>query len=107
MTVDKIRLDSFEIEALKQNFHMFFGVDDHLWLFGSRVDPTALGGDIDLYIETIAEDMTTIRKNKLSFLYALYEVMGFQRIDVIINVLSHKTHLAIYDIAKNEGIRLV
>ena len=107
MNLKNIRLESFEIMAICKNFRQCFAEDDHLWIFGSRVNPNARGGDIDLYIETTIKETSQVLEKKRSFLYALYEEIGLQRIDVILNLLCSDTHLAIYDIAKTEGIQLV
>ncbi|MBS0271806.1 MAG: nucleotidyltransferase domain-containing protein [Proteobacteria bacterium] len=48
----KIRLNDFEISAILETFESIFAPEDHIWLFGSRVDETRKGGDIDLLIES-------------------------------------------------------
>ena len=54
-----------------------------IYLFGSRVDPTQRGGDIDLYLvpNTKFEDE---RERKIKFLIKLDEYIGEQKIDVIL-----------------------
>ncbi len=49
---NQIRLTTEEINSIKTIFTKYFSNKDHLWIFGSRVDPTQRGGDIDLYIES-------------------------------------------------------
>ncbi|MBA3239027.1 MAG: nucleotidyltransferase domain-containing protein [Parachlamydiaceae bacterium] len=107
MNLKDIRLEPFEIMAICKNFNQCFADGDHLWIFGSRVNPNARGGDIDLYIETTIKDTSQVFEKKSSFLYTLYEEIGLQRIDVIINLPCSDIHLPIYDIAKAEGIQLV
>jgi predicted nucleotidyltransferase len=80
---------------------------DHLWLFGSRADDAKRGGDIDLYVETQETDMDRLYDKKVRFVSDMWNQMGEQKIDVIINALFNPTSLPIYKIAKETGILLV
>lgn len=72
---------------------------DHvgIWLFGSRVDDKARGGDVDLYVESDDRDvMRLVRcKRKLVELFDL-------KVDLVVGDGS----LPIHRIAKATGIRL-
>ena len=105
--MSSIRLSSFEIETLCSAFKLFFGPEDHLWLFGSRIRPESRGGDIDLYIETKFSDPTVANDKKIAFLTDLYFKIGDQKIDVVLNRISDSNELPIYTIAKQEGVLLV
>jgi uncharacterized protein len=105
-TTNQMRLNPFETESIRKAFRQHFHQDDHLWLFGSRVDPAKRGGDIDLYVETqLSVDQAV--KAKANFVVAMWNTIGEQKIDVVLNVLVLKHHLPIYDIAKKQGIILV
>ena len=81
---------------------------EHLWIFGSRVDVTKRGGDIDLYIETLETDAKLATEKRRKFLYAMHDALGDQKIDIIINMIgSPYPELPIYKIAKETGIQLV
>ena len=80
---------------------------DQLWLFGSRVEPTKKGGDIDLYIETNAPTIKEAVEMKNQFLWQLEQKIREQKIDVVINMLSFPHPLSIHEVAKNEGVQLV
>ncbi|MCX7101257.1 MAG: nucleotidyltransferase domain-containing protein [Methylobacter sp.] len=54
-----------------------------MYLFGSCVDDSKKGGDIDLFIRT--EDKIEIANKKLQFLAKLKRQLGEQRIDVVFN----------------------
>ncbi|RLD78913.1 MAG: nucleotidyltransferase domain-containing protein [Bacteroidetes bacterium] len=58
-----------------------FGDDTHVYLFGSRVQDSLKGGDIDLLV-IAAEDKMTF-KNKVLFLIDLKKELGDQKIDVV------------------------
>lgn len=102
-----MRLSKREIEIICTAFRKHFGLQDHLWLFGSRADPNKRGGDIDLYIETIEPNADVVVTNKLDFINDLWMKLGEQKIDVVINLISSHHDLPIYDVAKTEGIRLI
>lgn len=51
-----MRLSSAQVEAIKQETEHFFGAQAEVWLFGSRVDDTAKGGDVDLYVRSASGD---------------------------------------------------
>lgn len=100
-----VRLTNFTIEAIRTAFRENFLKEDHVWLFGSRVDLSQRGGDIDLYIESTIQDARQVAKAKLNFLAKLYMLIGEQKIDVVIKF--DDTDLPIYKIAKQEGRQLL
>ncbi|WP_316354508.1 hypothetical protein [Candidatus Trichorickettsia mobilis] len=101
-----IRLSDRDLEIIKQSFIKHFLDKDHLWIFGSRVDPSKRGGDIDLYIETTYEDVSIAVDSKIAFYSELQELLGEQKIDIILNILKLDYNLPIYEVAK-VGIKLV
>ncbi len=101
-----VRLSSSEVEAISLTFKKFFQKSDRLWLFGSRADPAALGGDIDLYIETTLELDEAIDR-KIRFVAELYYKIGDQKIDAVLNCTQSNYILPIYEIARRLGVQLV
>lgn len=99
-----MRLEKYEVDAIKESFITHFG-SGHVYLFGSRVDDKKRGGDIDLLIET-QETTSKALQRKIPFLVALKQVIGDQKIDVVIQG-SDSGRKAIYDIAHREGVELV
>ncbi|MBL0708464.1 MAG: nucleotidyltransferase domain-containing protein [Sulfurimonas sp.] len=95
-----MRLTNFEVESIRQTYYDVFkkGV---IYLFGSRVDDSLKGGDIDLYIDS--ESGENMLQKKLNFLVLLKEKIGDQKIDVVIS--KDKTRVIEKEALKN-GIRL-
>lgn len=81
--------------------------NDHLWLFGSRVDFSKKGGDIDLYIETNAQSVDNAVKMQSDFIINLKSKIGEQKIDVIINMFNFPHHLVIHDVARKEEVMII
>lgn len=77
-----MRLTDFEIKMIKKAFKEVFG-DGKVILFGSRVDDTEKGGDIDLYLIPSCDTVDIVEK-KISFLVKLDDYIGEQKVDVII-----------------------
>ncbi len=95
-----MRLTRQEIKAITSTFKEVFK-SGQIYLFGSRVDDTQRGGDIDLYI--ITEEKENLTTKKIDFLVKLKEKIGNQKIDV---VLSRDTNRPIEQKAQMEGILL-
>jgi predicted nucleotidyltransferase len=95
-----MRLTQKEIEAIKQVFLEVFE-DGKIYLFGSRLDDSKRGGDIDLFIETSHQDK--ILNKKIHFLTLLKQKIGDQKIDVII---SKDITRVIEQEALNKGVEL-
>ena len=94
-----MRLKEYEIDAIKTTFKEIFK-DGDIYLFGSRVDDSKKGGDIDLYIST--PNTKELVSKKIDFLVKLKQKIGEQKIDV---VLDYKQNRLIDKIAK-KGIKL-
>jgi hypothetical protein len=101
-----VRLTQHDIEAIQSAFKNTFGQNDHLWVFGSRADLSKKGGDIDLYVETSMDsNMATRAKN--CFAVNLYQIIGEQKIDIVLNLEGSTCELEIYQIAKTKGVKLI
>lgn len=60
------------------------GEQAEVLLFGSRVDDTARGGDIDLYVE-LDGDADEVLERQLRFYASLQRELGEQRIDIVVH----------------------
>jgi len=94
-----MRLTETEIKKIKKAFHEVFD-NGKIYLFGSRVDDSLKGGDIDLFLDTVS---TNKLQKKIKFLSALKQKIGDQKIDVVIS--RDHTRL-IEQEALNKGIEL-
>ena len=83
-----------------------FGAGANVWLFGSRVDDSQRGGDIDLLIETDQVDVDAIARAEIVLLAKIQMKMGEQKIDVLLDYPSRKIRPPIFSIAKQTGILL-
>ena len=80
-----MRLTTYEIEAIKDTFKNFFK-DGKIYLFGSRVDESKKGGDIDLFLDLPYKlETRELLDKKSQFKLSLYERIGEQKIDVVIS----------------------
>jgi predicted nucleotidyltransferase len=75
--------------------------DAKVWLFGSRVDDTKKGGDIDIAILSEKIDKDIMQKIQVRRL--ICDKIGEQRIDI---VTTNSGKEAIFRLAVAEGIRL-
>jgi predicted nucleotidyltransferase len=80
-----MRLTVKEKSLITQTFQNIFK-QGSLYLFGSRVDDTKRGGDIDLFIDIPYQlDIKEELEKKSQFRLKLYEMIGEQKIDIIVS----------------------
>ena len=80
-----MRLTHFEQNMIKKAFIESFE-EGRLYLFGSRVDDSKRGGDIDLYIDLDYDlKIEEVLDKKTTFRLKLYEKIGEQKIDIIVS----------------------
>ncbi|MCD6432897.1 MAG: hypothetical protein J7L21_02540, partial [Sulfurimonas sp.] len=77
-----MRLNLSQIEAIIKCKNKVFGEESKIYLFGSRVDDTQKGGDIDLYL--LPKNCNANIDKKISFLSILESMIGEQKIDLVI-----------------------
>ena len=97
-----MRLTRQQAEAIRQAAHQAFGVGTDVWLFGSRVDDSKRGGDIDLLLRPQQPDQAMTRKLKL--LRLLEQQLGERKIDILIETPDDPR--LIVRVAHETGVRL-
>jgi predicted nucleotidyltransferase len=101
-----MRLSVQTKELIRKLVTEFFGASAKVWLFGSRIDDTKRGGDIDLLIETEYTDLKKIMYTEITLLSTLQRQLGDQRIDILLDYPLRKKYSPIFDIARSQGILL-
>lgn len=96
-----MRLSLFEIETIVRFKNNIFGEDAKIYLFGSRVDDTCKGGDIDLYLEP--QTSGNLLEKKIAFLTLVQQALGEQKIDII---FAKDANRIIEIEAKSKGVEL-
>lgn len=100
-----MRLHEVQHQAIKAIVADIVGAESRIWLFGSRVDDTKRGGDIDLLIET-----DSIIPNRVDVLCKLEgrfaKVLGDRKIDILLKDARPSHDAPIYLVAKVKGVPL-
>ena len=99
-----MRLTADQVSTIKLYTKQLFGENARVYLFVSRADDHAKGGDIDLFIELPEQQDKTLAL-VLTLNGALQQALGMQKIDIIIHALQQRW-LPIHLEAKNNGILL-
>ena len=99
-----MRLSSLQMDAIRQAATQLAGSTARVWLFGSRVQDDARGGDVDLLLEL---DVPLDEPAQLSARLAakVSRAMDGRKVDVLIKALNLML-LPIHSIALAQGIRL-
>jgi len=97
-----VRLSEEMQESLVEYAKNYFGSNSKLYLFGSRVDDSKKGGDIDLLVET---PHPIEPEREISFLRAIYKNITPRKIDLLVKT-PYGQDKPIFHTALKEGIRL-
>ena len=76
-----MRLSTEEIELIKSKVQTIFG-EACIYLFGSRIDKSKKGGDIDIYIISKAKEDLFRKKIRLK---TLLEDLLYKPVDIIVS----------------------
>jgi predicted nucleotidyltransferase len=101
-----MRLTEYQRIAIREAATEAFGAGAKIWLFGSRVNDTERGGDIDLLIETDQTDVTEIARAEIAFLGKVQGKLGEQKIDLLLDYPSRRRRPLIFSIAREQGLPL-
>jgi predicted nucleotidyltransferase len=99
-----MRLTSEQASIIHQAAHRRFDVNARVWLFGSRVDDNARGGDIDRMIEAPTAPDNDFR-DSLALETDLQNALGDQKIDILLFHPGNQ-ETPIHRIAKETGFEL-
>jgi len=100
-----MRLRDYEISVIKDAVNNYFGPKAKTSLFGSRVDDSKKGGDIDILIEADIFS-SAIYINKIRVLTEIQMKLGEQKIDLIITEDSKRDSRLVVQEALRTGKQL-
>lgn len=101
-----MRITETERRILRDAAQEAFGADATIFLFGSRVDDSRRGGDIDLLVETGKTGHAAIFEAQLRFLAKVKLALGEQKIDVLVDYPDRESRPEIFRIARAQGVQL-
>lgn len=99
-----MRLSPEQIAQIRQSAEENFGPEARVWLFGSRMNDSELGGDVDLLVESDAPIANPALPTAQRFA-RLQRKMHGRKVDVLL-LAPNQRHLPIHDIALSKGVRL-
>ena len=99
-----MRLTPEQIELTRQTVQSLLGAGSRVWLFGSRVDDSMRGGDIDLLVDcdNQVNDPALLAARLAA---RLSRAMSGRKVDVVIRA-PNLMALPIHTIAVEEGVQL-
>lgn len=81
-----MRLTQEQKQSIISNFmQIFAGINAGIWFFGSRVDDTQRGGDLDLLIQCYDLSLSELRQLQSKYLRQLQQEIGPRKIDIILD----------------------
>lgn len=99
-----MRLPPEQANIIRQTAQSQFGPGTRVWLFGSRTNDHARGGDIDLLIET-RQPLENAFRESVALETALQVKLGDQKIDILL-LYPGAQITPIHQIAHATGIEL-
>ncbi len=101
-----MRLNTQQISAIKSTVQRVLGEGAVVSLFGSRLDDSRRGGDIDLYIDCQPMSLAEQLDAKLHLLVQLKRQLGDQKIDIVFAPAVGQTPWPIHESSRQQAQRL-
>ncbi len=95
-----MRLNKNEIEVIVNAVAARFTPDAHVYLFGSRLNDDAKGGDIDLLVDLPEPDGDTVR-HSCQGIADIQMALGEQKIDLIVRHPNSTDRAIFHEALKN------
>lgn len=99
-----MRITNSQRKSISSELTRWFGTDARIWLFGSRVDDSQRGGDVDLYVEASSLPDDPLQ-TKISTTMALEDIFNGARVDLMIRYPGESEE-PIQAIARKTGVLL-
>ena len=99
-----MRLTPKQIDIIRQSAHESFGEHVQVFLFGSRMDDSKSGGDIDIMVELV-EPVAAPALLAAQFSAKLTRLLQGRKVDVLL-AAPNLMHLPIHEIAFQKGQKL-
>lgn len=99
-----MRLTEAQIQAIRRLVHRFAGSKAQIWVFGSRLDDTMRGGDLDLMVE-FTEPVENPAWLAAQLSARLSRLLYGRKVDVLLRAPNLK-HMPIHDVAFRDGRKL-
>lgn len=99
-----MRITDQQAQQIKSIVTESFGKEAHVWLFGSRANDNAKGGDVDILVTTtnnIDEPVSMSAKVSVK----LTRIFNGRKVDVVVEAPNIKQQ-PIFEVAKATGVRL-
>jgi len=97
-----MRLGKEQAATIRQLVKNRLGEESQVWLFGSRVDDSKRGGDLDLYVESKQPCDLSI---KLSLMSEIQRSIGLRKVDLLVKNEGDPER-EVFVTAKSEGVCL-
>ncbi len=79
-----MRITDEQRRAALEEIRRMFGAASRVWLFGSRADDNARGGDVDLYVEAQLVLCAGRALDKVDAVVALERIFGEQSVGLMV-----------------------
>lgn len=100
-----MRLTNNQIKLIKETVTEVFGTEAVVRLFGSRVDDTAKGGDIDLLVTVSTPVDQPVEKMITAEAKIIYRLGHLRKIDLLLDA-PNMNQQPIHRIAREQGVLL-
>ena len=99
-----MRLTSTQVELIRNTAKQLLGEGVRVTLFGSRVDDTLRGGDVDILVE-VSKSISEPARLSARIASRISRAMNGRRVDVVLDA-PNLLRQPIHDIARHTGVVL-